>query len=382
MRVAIDLQPACRERTGVGQYAWYLARHLPPLAPSDSFLGLALGGVSPALGGPGAPNFRLVRRPLVPARAASLLWKTLDWPPADLFTGTVDLFHFPSFIARPLRSGGAVATIHDLAYVRMPECAEPRNAAYLRRHVPRTLERARLVLADSEFTARELAAVYGYPRERVRVTHLGVGESFRPRGEEEKESARRRHGLPREYILCVATIEPRKNIRTLLEAYRILRGGGGVVPPLVLAGGDGWRDEAERVEEAIASPGLRGAVRRLRYIGHDELPAIYSAAGIFVFPALYEGFGLPPLEAMACGTPVVCSDASSLPEVAGDAAVLVPPLDAGRMAEAMRRLLDDEAARRSLREKGLARAGRFTWEATARATLAAYRDALSSPPAG
>ena len=382
MRVAIDLQPACRERSGVGQYAWYLARHLPALSPSDSFVGLAFGRPRGGLERLRAPNLRVIRRGLIPARAVSFLWKTVNWPPADLFTGPVDLFHFPSFVARPLRSAAAVVTIHDLVYARMPECAEPRNAAFLNARIPRTLERVRLVLVDSEFTARELEAVYGYPRERIRVTHLGVDDCFFPLPEAEADLARRRHGLPRDFILCVATIEPRKNIGALIEAYRLLRGGGGEVPKLVLVGGDGWRGETAMVERAISSPGLKGAVMRLRHTGHDELPAIYSAARLFVFPALYEGFGLPPLEAMACGVPVVCSDAASLPEVVGDAAILVPPRDPARMAGAMRRLLDDEPLRQALAGKGLERAKRFTWAGTARATLAAYRDALSCSAPG
>jgi len=382
VRVALDLQPACRERTGVGQYAWYLARHLPFLSPSDSFVGLAFGRCGGGLGLPESPNFRLVRRGLVPARGISLLWRTAGWPPADLFTGPVDLFHFPSFVARPLRNAAAVATIHDLAYARLPDCAEPKNAAFLNAEVPRTLARIRMALVDSEFTKRELAEVYGYPAERVRVTHLGVDGRFSRRPPDEIEAARRRHGLPQEFILCVATIEPRKNLGTLLEAYRLLREGGGEVPPLVLVGGDGWRNETERIERTIAAPGLAGAVRRIRYLGHDELPAVYSAARLFVFPALYEGFGLPPLESMACGVPVVCSNAASLPEVAGDAAVLVPPRDAAATAAAIRRLLDDEGERRELVARGLLRAKRFTWTATVRATLAAYRDALSSSPPG
>lgn len=378
MRVALDLQPACRERTGVGQYAWYLARHLPFLSPSDSFVGLAFGRRGGGLGLPESPNFRLVRRGLVPARGISLLWRTAGWPPADLFTGPVDLFHFPSFVARPLRNAAAVATIHDLAYARIPDCAEPKNAAFLNAEVPRTLARIRMALVDSEFTKRELAEVYGYPAERVRVTHLGVDGRFSRRPPDEIEAARRRHGLPQEFILCVATIEPRKNLGTLLEAYRLLREGGGEVPPLVLVGGDGWRNETERIERTIAAPDLAGAVRRIRYLGHDELPAVYSAARLFVFPALYEGFGLPPLEAMACGTPVICSDRTSLPEVVGDAGILLDPLDTRALASAMERVFTDAALRDRMSRAGLERAKLFPWRRTAEETLAAYRELLRS----
>jgi glycosyltransferase involved in cell wall biosynthesis len=376
MRVAIDLQTVFTERTGVGQYAYYLACNLPRAGPDDEFIGLAFGRCRGAEDLEG-PNVRVRRVGLLPRRGVSLLWKTIGWPAADLFTGPVDVFHFPSFIARPLRSARAVVTIHDLAFKRMPEYSEPKNAAFLARHVPRTLERARLVLVDSEFTARELAALYGYPAERIRVTHLGVAEHFHPRRPEESDEGRRRHGLPPDFILCVATVEPRKNIGTLLAAYRLLRDRGSA-PALVIVGSDGWRGEGERVERMVGALGLSNDVIRRRYISHAELPAVLSAARLFVFPALYEGFGLPPLEAMACGTPVVCSDAASLPEVVGDAALLVPPRDAVRMAEAMVRALDDPGIREAMITKGLERARRFTWLENARRTLAAYREAVSA----
>ncbi|MDD5557806.1 MAG: glycosyltransferase family 1 protein [bacterium] len=376
MRVALDLQPALAAPTGVGRYARSLARYLPPLAPADRFVGLAFGRGT--AGDISAPNFLMRRFGLLPGRGMSLLWRTIGWPPADLFTGRVDLFHFTSFVARPVRRARVVATIHDCAFRRLPDCSEPRNAAFLAAHVPRTLERARLVLADSAFTAREITALYGYPAERIRVTPLGVDGRFRRRPAAEVEEARRRHGLPPAYILCVATIEPRKNIRTLLRAYALLREGGPAVPKLVLVGPDGWRDEGMKVEGAIDALGLRGEVIRRAYMPHTELPAVYSGSSLFVFPALYEGFGLPPLEAMACGVPVVCSDAASLPEVVGDAAVTVPPLDAERLAAAVRDLLGDAARRERMAARGLERARRFTWNETARRTLAAYRECLEA----
>lgn len=378
MRVALDCQPLCGERTGVGQYAYYLARYLPAISPSDEFVALAFGRWSGACEGLRADNLELRCYPSIPPRGISLLWKTIDWPPADVFTGPVDVFHFPSFVARRLRGARAVATIHDLAYRRMPEYCEPKNVAFLEKHIPRTLERAALVLADSEFTARELMDLYGYPREKIRVTHLGVGEAFSPSPPEECLRVRRRYGLPERFILCVATVEPRKNLVTLLEAYGALLEGGVDIPPLVIVGSDGWRAEAERLGKAVETLGLGDRVIRLRYHGHDELPPLYSAAELFVFPSLYEGFGLPPLEAMACGTPVVCSDAASLPEAAGDAAIMVEPRDAEALAGAMGRVLGDGALRADLVGRGLERAGRFSWEKTARLTLDAYGDAVKS----
>ncbi len=377
MKVAIDLQPALMARAGIGQYTYYLAKHLPQLSPSDRFVGLAFGRGCRDLDGLPLENFRIRRIGCIPRRAMNLLWKTIDWPPADAFTGPVDLFHFPSFVARPLRAARAVVTIHDLAFKRVPELSERKNADFLNRHVPRTLDRAGLVLVDSEFTASELEEIYGYPKDRMRVIPLGVDESFHPRPREESDRLRRRFNLPSGFILCVSTVEPRKNIATLIQAYGLLREGGGETPKLVLAGGEGWRGEGEAIMRLIKKLKLEGAVIRLGYVGNEMLPSLYSAAGLFVFPSLYEGFGLPPLEAMACGVPVICSDAPSLPEAAGDAALFVPPRDAERMAAAIEKLIGDAVFKQELIRKGLDRAKRFTWNETARRTLNAYREALS-----
>jgi glycosyltransferase involved in cell wall biosynthesis len=376
MKVAIDLHPALMTRAGIGQYTYSLAKRLPILSPSDEFVGLSFGRGGSDLGELKAPNFHVRRIGCVPRRAMNLLWKKIDWPPADAFTGPIDLFHFPGFVARPLRAARAVVTIHDLAFRRMPELSERKNAAFLSRHVPRTLDRAALVLVDSKFTASELSELYGYPENKTRVIPLGVEEGFYPRPAAESDQLCRRYVLPKKFILCVSTTEPRKNIGTLLKAYGLLREGGGEVPDLVLVGGEGWRGEDEKIERTIDKLKLKGAVKRLGYVGREAMPAIYSSALLFVFPSLYEGFGLPPLEAMACGLPVISSNAPSLPEVVGDAALLVPPRDAECMADAIRKLIDDAALRQELTGKGLDRAKRFTWTETARLTLDAYRKAI------
>jgi len=373
MKIAIDIQPALLTRAGIGQYTYYLAKYLPIASPSDSFIGLAFGGAGEEIGEFRAPNFRIRHFRHISRRGMNLLWKTMHWPPADLFTGAVDVFHFPSFVARPLRSGKAVVTIHDLTFKSMPECSEPKNAAFLTRHIPRTLDRAALVIVDSEFTAKELVECYAYPRERVRVIPLGVEEVFHPHA---RLSDRFRGILPERYMLFVGTIEPRKNIGTLLAAYALLRKARSNVPALVIAGHDGWRGEGERVVRLIEELSLHDSVIRLNYVAAADLPGLYAASRLFVFPALYEGFGLPPIEAMASGVPVICSNAGSLPEVAGNAAVLIPPRDPEELAQAMGIVLDDAGARTSMIAKGLARAKKFTWRETARRTIEAYRDAL------
>jgi glycosyltransferase involved in cell wall biosynthesis len=377
MRIGLDLQSVVGQPTGVGQYSFYLGKYLPSVSPSDDFIGLVFGGRADAALKLRTVNFTVRRVRFLPPRGVSLLWKTVDWPPADLFTGRVDVFHFPSFVARRLRSGIPAVTIHDLAFKRMPELCEAGNVAFLEKHIPRTLERAGLVLADSQFTARELVDVYGYPEERIRVVYLGVDKGFHAAGQREVDRVRRRHELPEKFILFVSTIEPRKNIGSLLQAYGLLRESAISLPQLLIVGEGGWRSEMKNIERLIEKLGLGKVVRVINYVGHDELPAVYTAAELFVFPSLYEGFGLPPLESMACGTPVVCSNSASLPEVVGDAALLVPPQDVEGMAKAMHRILDDVTLREELIRRGLKRVRKFTWVETARATIQAYRCALT-----
>ncbi|MCX6356936.1 MAG: glycosyltransferase family 1 protein [Candidatus Aureabacteria bacterium] len=374
MRVALDIQSACGCRTGVGQYTMQLLKHLPRVAPDDQFLGFYFGRRDEGLEEPRTPNATVRHFGYLPRRGMSLLWRTLGWPPAELFTGPVDLVHFPSFIARPLRSARAVVTVHDLAFRRIPGLCEPKNVAYLSTHLRRTLDRAACVIADSAFTAAELKEFYGY--DRARVVHLGVDEVFRPRRDAELSPFRARYGLPQKYILSVGTVEPRKNYGALLRAYADVRTGIRDCPPLVIAGPDGWRGEGERVDRLIHKLGLGGSVIRLKYFQWEYLSLIYAGACLFVFPSLYEGFGLPPLEAMACGVPVVCSDAPSLPEVVGDAALQISLRDSAVLAHAIGRLLNDAVLREECVRKGLARAARFTWLDTARKTAAAYGDTL------
>jgi glycosyltransferase involved in cell wall biosynthesis len=243
--------------------------------------------------------------------------------------------------------------------------------------MPFTLERVDSVLTVSEFTAGELETFYGYPRECIRVTPLGVDSRFVPSRPDKTETVRMRYRLPRRYVLFVGTIEPRKNLSVLIKAYKLLQKKGGEVPGLVLVGADGWRGEAVKINRLIARFGLEGSVIRLGYVREEDLPALYGAADIFVFPSLYEGFGLPPLEAMACGTPVISSNAASLPEVLGDAALYVSPEDTNALAEAMARLLCDDELQNSMIDKGRDRAKRFTWPETARSTLCIYREVCS-----
>lgn len=255
----------------------------------------------------------------------------------------------------------AVVTAHDMAIYRHPEWFPRGQGASVRLIVPRSMRRARAVVAVSANTASDVAELFELPRDRLHVIPEGVSERYHPPSESEVGALRARHRLPDTYVLFVSTIEPRKNLETLLDAWSRLRPPR---PPLVVAGGWGWRYEetGRRIERA------GGEVRLLGAVSPADLPGLYGCATCLAHPAWYEGFGLTPLEAMACGTPVVASSASSIPEVVGDAGLLVEPGDVEGWTEALARLLEDEALRAELRKRGLVRARRFTWSRAADST--------------
>ncbi len=290
------------------------------------------------------------------------LW--LRWNQADLFHGTLNVVPF----ACPVPS---VVTIHDLAFIRFPQTFRAYNRTYLDFATRVSVRRAVRILVVSEHTRQEVVGLLGVPSERVVVTPNAARDHFRPPDPPVLAAFRTRHSLPERFILYVGTLEPRKNLTTLLEAYSQVVRDDPV--PLLIGGGKGWMYQP--VFERLEALGLRDHVHFVGYIDEQELPLWYAAARMFVFPSLYEGFGMPPLEAMACGTPVITSNTSSLPEVVGDAGLLVPPTDASAMATAILRLLHDDALYSYLREQGLRRARHFSWRTSAEKTLMTYEQA-------
>ena len=317
---------------------------------------------------------RAVPIPLPPRRLTQI-WHRLRIPlPIEWLTGPLDILHAPDFVPPPTRARTLV-TIHDLSYMVHPECAVPGVAAYLRDAVPRALKQASIIIADSESTRRDLHRLLNIALDRVTVVYPGVDARFRPLPPEVCEPVRRRLNLPRRFILFVGTIEPRKNLVRLLEAFAridraVLNDQRDDELFLVLAGRRGWMYQP--VFAAIDRLNLRDRVQLLDFVADSDLPVVYNLAQVFVYPSLYEGFGLPPLEALACGTPVVTSDNSSLPEVVGNAALLVRADDVEALSEGMIRLLKDESLRDRLRQAGLEQARRFRWEASAQQIIEHY----------
>jgi glycosyltransferase involved in cell wall biosynthesis len=321
-----------------------------------------------------ALSLRFSRLPTVKP-VVRILWEQLIQP-FELLKENIDLLHSMAYalpLACPARS---VVTVHDLSFLLFPQAFNRAKRLYLTAATRQAVRQADAVIAVSASTRRDVVRLLGVPEEKVAVVPNGIDETFRPIADRGRLEARRQErSLPEHNILSVGTLEPRKNAETLIRAYAQLKRVSAIPHKLILAGGLGWRYEG--LFALVEELGLQGDVLFPGFIPYDELPLWYNVADLFVYPSLYEGFGLPPLEAMACGVPVIASHASSLPEVVGDAGFLVDPLDVEGLAEAMARVLGDGALRAEMRKRGLARAGQFSWLEAARGTARVYDRVLN-----
>jgi glycosyltransferase involved in cell wall biosynthesis len=299
-----------------------------------------------------------------------VLWEHLAQPWV-LRRIKADLVHGPVFVAPLIGTCPTVITIHDLSFIRLPRLFRPGNRLYLTAMTRLSARRARRLIAVSAHAASESVQLLGVPRERIDVIYHGVDPIFRPLPDDEIEAFRQKQGLPDRFVLCVGTLEPRKNHTRLMEAFARIYDGKS---KLVLIGGKGWLyDELFAKVEAL---GLNDAVVLPGYVTNGELPLWYNAATAFAYPSLYEGFGMPILEAQACGTPVITSSLPPMTEAAGKAALLANPYDVEELAANLNRLLTDEPLRSELEERGLAHTRQFTWMRTAQETACVYRRAL------
>lgn len=367
-RIGIDYTAAIHQTAGIGRTVRELVRALAD-HHADSIRLFVAGARGLDLPAP-RPGC-VYALSLLSERTHARLWHRLRLPlPVELWAGRLDLFHAADFALPPTLPGArAVVTVHDLAFERHPQDTMPGMLRYLRAVVPRSVRRADHVIADSEATRRDLLDLYGAPPDKVSVVYPGVEARFNPTPREGEQAAlRAKYNLPvAPIVLAVGTMQPRKNHLRLVQAFA--QAAGDAV--LVIAGGRGWGYDAVHAE--VARLGLQSRVIFPGYIDDADLPALYRAAVVFAYPSLYEGFGLPVLEALACGVPVITSNVSSLPEVTGpDAALLVDPLDVDGLAAAIARLLGDADLRANLRERGLERAAAFTWARAAAQTWAIY----------
>ncbi len=371
MRVTIDLSPAVHLHAGLGRYANELAAALLACDLTNEYAAFAHGRWdADAL----APSLRTLPRAHIPLDARP--WRLGVWAaltlgiPLDRAFPPTDIFHATEHLLPPLKKSKTVFTLHDLIFQFFPDYHLPLNRWFLANAMPHFLRRADAIIAVSECTKRDAIRFYNLPPEKITVIYEGVNPALRRVTDPNLiAQARARYAHNQPFMLFVSTIEPRKNIRALIDAMHILRERG-LAHRLVIAGRKGWLYKS--VFDHIRQLGMESEIDFLGYVPETALSLLYGACDAFVFPSLYEGFGLTPLEAMTCGAPVICSNTSSLPEVVGDAALLVNPHDVGEIAAAIERVLADRALREKMRAKGIQQAARFSWARAARETLAVY----------
>lgn len=372
--------------TGIGKYTWHLLSGLlgkdtgiagrvecfsgASWKPAAEYLGAAR---APAPDRSGARGLRRLLRGVPWSYEARHMAKGLILRATAPKLGRA-VYHEPNYVLRPI-DAPAVVSCHDLSFIRYPEHHPRERVRHLDRHLKDSLDRAARVLTDSDFVRREVIDGFGLDPSKVISVPLGVEASFHPVDPADCRAVLDRHGLSfGGYLLAVATVEPRKNLHRLIEAYERLPPALRRHHPLVVAGAKGWSTSA--LEARMSKLQRGGELKRLGYVPEAELPALYAGCTAFAYPSIYEGFGLPPLEAMACGVPVVASRASSIPEVVGEAGILIDPEDIGDMSEGLRRAIEDDGLRKELAARGPERAALFTWERCVERTVDVYRQVL------
>ena len=353
---------------GIHGYISNLLRHLPTEAPADWQFQAMVGATNTAT----FPGVRMSRAPFdTGSSLRRIVWEQTVQP---LQLRQFDLYHALAFVAPLLLTAPMVVTVYDLSFLRFPARLSFARRLYLRAMTTLTCVRARRVLAISQSTADDLTALLGVSAGKIDVTPLGYDKAaFRPLLTKDIAHFRRKHNLPERFWLFVGTLEPRKNLVMLLKAYARLPQGERL--PLILGGGIGWM--ARDIFASIERLELGESVKHVGFIPVANLPLWYNCAEAFLYPSIFEGFGLPVLESMACGTPVVTSDASSLPEVAGAAGKCLPPDDIDHWTAALNDLHNNREWRELARMKGLERAKLFSWERTAELTVSSYRKAAA-----
>ncbi len=366
MKLCLDIQAAIGQQAGVGRYTRELLNALAETRGEHTLAAFYFDFKRCGFEG-GHPDMVHQAVRWCPGRLVQQAWKLFQAPPFDWFSGPADVFHFPNFIRPPLRRGRSVVTIHDTAFLRYPETLERKNLRYLRRYIGQTVCKADALITVSRFTAREVEELLGVPSDRIFPVHSGLSLSVRTPGGQTLTNLRARYRLDRPFIMTAGTIEPRKNLEFLVEVFENLPYFDG---NLVIAGQNGWK--CEPILRRIENSPARDRIRLTGYVDDVELASFYAMADVFVLPSLYEGFGFPPLEAMSRDTPVVAAATGALPEILGDAAVLVQDFDVDVWTEKLEDVLNDTELQSQLTWKGAQQVARYTWSQTARETWNVY----------
>jgi glycosyltransferase involved in cell wall biosynthesis len=369
MKVALDVKVMSLRAGGIGRYALNLIKGFAKLAGAHEFF---------LFTGPQTEfNFSLPKHlHLITTwqHIPSSILRSLFFIPLGLNSVHADIFHGIDYGSAPLllQHTKLILTIHDLAVFRFPQMFTGKHQTIVKSFVTRAAKKAAKIIADSENTKADLCHFLNLDPENIEVIYLACDSNFAPVAKNQVELVKRKYALADEYILTTGTIEPRKNYRTLLQAFSLFRKRNqNSEIKLVIVGRNGWLHN--EIYQTVAQEKLEKEVRFMGFVDENDLPAIYSGAKFFVYPSIYEGFGLPPLEAMACGTPSIVANTASLPEVVGDASFLIDPANIDELATALERLDANERTREELKQKGLVRAQLFSWEKTILKTLKVYQ---------
>ncbi len=371
MHIGINYTSALRQGGGIGRYTRGLVNALARLDARNRYT-LIVSKDSPLDALPSLPhNFTLKTLPLS-ERLLTILWHRLDFPLSiDRWAGPFDLFHSPDFVLPPLHRTPGILTVHDLSFMQHPDGAVPKLRRWLNKVVPDSVHRARHILADSQSTKEDLITLLDVAPSKISIVGAGVESRFKPIADASTlSSVRQKYRLPERFVLGLGTLEPRKNYEGLIEAFNLLQSDHPDLH-LVIAGGKGWLYDSI-FETAKKSP-ASSRVHLIGFVADEDLPALYSLAQVFAFPSHYEGFGIPVLEAMACGTPVVAANNSSLPEIAGKAAVLLSATDTTALSDAIGQFLLRSSLHEEYRKSGIEQAKKFTWKVAAEKLLTVYQ---------
>lgn len=378
MRVAFNATPLLSPLTGIGHYCQQLALGLASHEEieADFFYGAVWDQQVRQVPLPGAAGLIPWARSHIPYSYAIRRLVQSNRFSQHTHKKSFDLYHEPNILPLPFY-GPTIITVHDLSWIRYPHAHPPERVRAMNKYFEPALRRASLILTDSEFVKTELIDVFGIKPARISPVLLGVDTLFHPRSCEETRAVLQAHGLVHDqYLLAVGTLEPRKNLAVALHAFMLLPPRLRKQFPLVLVGMKGWNTSA--LERQLAPLLVTGEVRQLGYLPRNDLATVIAGAVTLIYPSIYEGFGLPPLEAMACGVPVITSNVSSIPEVVGDTGLMVDPHDMDGLAQAMTLLLEEHDVRNAMAQKALKRSAQFTWAHCVEQTIDAYRRVLSN----
>jgi len=372
LKICIDIQSAVAQRAGVGRYTKVLVENLIKNGHADQLKLFYFNFKKFESPIDNTDNIEMKPITYIPGQFVQKAWKTINFPTFDFFAGKADVYHFPNFIIPPVadKKGKKIVSIHDTSFIRFPQFTEEKNLKYITKKIKKTVERADKIITISHFSAEEIKTLLNVPEHKIAVTHLGISESFMP---EDKHEAflkvKEKTQIADPYILTLGTVEPRKNLLLAIEMFEKMKHFDG---NLVIAGMLGWKYETimEKIKESPKSK----KIIYLNYVPDGLLSSLYSAASLYIIPSHYEGFGFPPVEAMACGTPVLSSKGGSLPEILGNAAEYAEFNAPEQWADKAEQIINTQSIQNDLIKKGIKQASKYRWSKTAEETWNIYQE--------